>query len=96
MAEFEWDSEKAENNYRKHRISFETAMEVFADPWAVERPDELSSYDGEERFLIVGRTNAHLLLTVVFTEREESIRIISARKATKAERDDYQSQNAKE
>lgn len=93
---FEWDAEKAQANYRKHGIGFETATEVFDDPFAVEMIDELNGDHGEERFLIIGLTKGHLILTVVYTERGDSIRIISARRATKAERDDYQSQNAKD
>lgn len=63
-------------------------------PWKM--IDELSGDHGEERFLIIGLAKGHLILTVVYTERGDNIRIISARRATKAERDDYQSQNAKD
>ncbi len=96
MPAFEWDAEKARVNYRKHGIGFETATEVFDDPFAVEMIDELSGDHGEERSLIIGLTKGHLILTVVYTERGDSIRIISARRATKAERDDYHSQNTKD
>ena len=93
---FEWDAEKAKANYRKHGIGFETATEVVDDPFAVEMIDELSGAHGEERFLITGLSKSHLILTAVYTERGDNIRIISARRATKAERDNYHSQNAKD
>jgi hypothetical protein len=96
MPIFEWDAEKAKANCRKHGIAFETATQVFDDPSAVELMDELSGDYGEERFLMIGLSKGHLMLTVVYTEREENIRIISARRATRAERDNYQSQNAKD
>jgi uncharacterized DUF497 family protein len=95
MAAFEWDTEKAESNYRKHGIGFETAVKVFGDLFAVENVDAFSVDHGEERFLITGRAES-LLLTVVYTERGDIIRIISARGATRNERDDYYRQNAKE
>lgn len=95
MFTFEWDLEKAESNYRKHGISFETASHVFDDPFAIEVIDPLSDEYGEERVLITGRAQS-LILVVVYTERDEHIRIISARRATKAEYDEYYRQNAKE
>jgi uncharacterized DUF497 family protein len=93
---FEWDEEKAKANYRKHGIGFETATEVFDDPFAVEIVDELSGDHGEERLLITGLSEGNLILRVVYTERGDRIRIISARRATKVERDDYHNQNAKD
>ena len=94
-ATFEWDTEKAEGNYRKHGVAFETATKVFADPFAMEWIDPLRADYGEERVLITGRAEG-LLLAVVYTERGENIRIISARRATKSEHDDYYRQNAKD
>jgi hypothetical protein len=96
MPTFEWDTDKAKANYRKHGVAFETATQVFDDPSALEWMDELSGNCAEERFLLIGLTNGHLMLTVVYTEREENVRIISARRATRTERDNYQSQNAKD
>jgi uncharacterized DUF497 family protein len=93
MGKFEWQPEKAKSNHRKHGITFKTAAEVFEDPFAVETLDELSTQYGEERFLIVGRTKSGLILSVVYTERGERIRIISARRATKSEREKYRDQN---
>jgi uncharacterized DUF497 family protein len=95
MATFEWDAEKAETNYRKYGIGFETARKIFDDPFAVERIDPLGAEYGEERFLIIGRAEG-LVLAVVYTERGENIRIISARRTTKSEHEDYYRQNAKD
>jgi uncharacterized protein len=95
ITSFEWDAGKAESNYRKHGIAFETATKIFDDPFAVEMIDPLSADHGEERFLIIGRVEG-LLLSVVYTERGDDIRIISARRATKSEHDDYYRQNAKD
>jgi uncharacterized DUF497 family protein len=92
--EFEWDEAKGEANFRKHGVDFETATLVFVDPFAVGRTDESAAY-GEIRLLITGMADG-ALLTVVYTERGEVIRIISARRATKKEHDDYYRQNAQE
>lgn len=81
--EFAWDDEKASFNLRKHNISFVEAVRVFDDPNATELLDETHS-DSEIRFRIVGLSGAKLII-VVFTERIDTIRIISARKATPAE-----------
>lgn len=96
MLTFEWDADKAKNNYRKHGISFETATDVFDDPLAMEIVDEANDDHDEERVLITGRAGGLLILTVVYTERGENIRIISARKATKAEHDDYYRQSTED
>jgi uncharacterized protein len=77
---FEWDSVKADANYRKHGVGFVAATQVFEDPLAIEDLDVSADY-GEERFLILGRAGDRLL-TVVYTERPDRIRIISAREAT--------------
>jgi uncharacterized DUF497 family protein len=92
---FEWDSPKAEANYRKHGVDFETATEAFADPFAVERADLSHAGNGEERFLITGMV-AGQLLTVVYTTQRERIRLISARRATRREYDNYYRQNSEE
>ena len=81
--EFEWDDEKAAANFRKHGIRFETAVRVFQDPNLKEYCDNDHS-KREERYQAIGRVND--ILFVVYTERKERIRLISARKATKAER----------
>ncbi len=87
--EFEWDEDKAASNRRKHRVTFEQAATVFADPLAVIFDDEAHS-EGEQREIIIGHSADDQLLLVGFTEREGAIRIISARRATKRERRDYE------
>ena len=81
--EFEWDEEKNKVNQRKHRISFEEAAEIFSYPM-YERIDTRFQYD-EVRYIGIGRNNQMLIFTVVYTEREARIRIISARRANKQE-----------
>jgi uncharacterized DUF497 family protein len=87
MLHFEWNAQKASDNLAKHGVSFETARRVFDDPLAVDIEDRSANY-GEVRRRIVGLGNG-LVLTVIYTERSEVIRIISARKATRAERKEY-------
>ena len=87
MLYFEWNDRKALTNLAKHGVSFETARKVFDDPFAVDIEDRSANY-GEVRRRIVGVGN-RLILTVIYTERSELIRIISARKATRAERKEY-------
>ncbi len=83
---FEWDEEKNRINQRKHGVSFEEAQTVFFDDHAVEFYDDEHS-DWEDRFLILGLSAELRMLMVCHCERRggESIRIISARKATKRE-----------
>jgi len=85
--EFEWDDAKATENYARHGVSFELAKKVFNDPFAVERIDDRRDY-GEERYIIIGLADREILF-VAYTEREERIRLISARRATRYEQDDY-------
>jgi uncharacterized protein len=87
--EFEWDAVKAESNLLKHRVSFITATHVFDDSFAVERLDS-DSLPGEIRYIIIGMVK-EIILTVIYTERRDRIRIISARKATRHEQRDYYS-----
>ncbi len=86
---FEWDEEKAAENLRKHGVSFAEASTVFADPLSRTIPDPLHSSE-EARFVIVGESALMRTLVVVHTHRGESIRIISARRATSRERKDYE------
>jgi uncharacterized DUF497 family protein len=86
---FEWDEEKAKQNRKKHRVSFEDASTVFGDPLAVTIHDPLHS-DEEERFIILGESHRRRLLVVAFTDRDGKIRIISARVASRRERKDYE------
>ena len=86
---FDWDQNKAQKNLSKHQVSFDEAQTVFKDPLFIDFYDPDHSED-EERYLIVGKSNQGNLLIVSYTERESSIRIISARKVTKAERKVYE------
>jgi len=89
MLKFEWDDAKAQANLAKHGVSFEEAASVFGDPLALTFPDPDHSI-GEKRCLTVGVSQTDRLLIVVNTERSHSIRIISARKATRHERGIYE------
>lgn len=81
---FDWDPEKAEENRRKHGVSFDEATSVFGDPLAATGRDPDHSV-GEERFVTFGISSAGRLLIVSHTERGDTIRIIHARLMTKAE-----------
>lgn len=87
---FEWDEEKERINRTKHGISFETAAYVFQDEYYIEMYDFEHSID-EERYIAIGMVGN--LLFVVFTERGEHIRLISARPATERERRLYYDQD---
>ena len=86
--EIEWDPAKAGSNLSKHGISFSDVEPAFYDEFALSMPDDFSV--AEERFLLVGRDALGRILTVSYTHRDESIRIISARSATKSEREKYE------
>lgn len=86
---FEWDSRKARQNLRKHHVSFEEATTAFRDPLSVTAPD-LTHASSEYRLVTFGLSSTGKLLTISHTERKESIRIISARRATKQERKIYE------
>ncbi len=92
---FEWHKAKAEANLRRHGVSFDLAKTAFKDPFAIERVDDRADY-GEVRFVMIGMAEGSMLLFVAYTERKNSerIRIISARRATQYEQDDYFRQNA--
>ncbi|MGN0415472.1 MAG: BrnT family toxin [Agathobacter sp.] len=87
---FEWDEHKNFVNKEKHKISFETAAHVFDDPNYIEMYDFEHSAD-EDRYVAIGKVGD--VLFVVFTERTDAIRLISARLATNAERELYYDQN---
>jgi uncharacterized DUF497 family protein len=89
---FEWDPAKARQNRQKHRVSFEEAATVFGDPLALTYPDPHHSIS-ERRFITIGMSNAKGVLIVAHTDRDESIRIISARKTTRLERKHYEEEN---
>lgn len=86
--DFEWDDAKASANDRKHGVSFEEAKTVFDDPKVIIVYDEAHSTD-EERWIALGISNRGRLLVVSHTYRDGAIRIISARRATKAEARHY-------
>ena len=73
--EFEWDAEKAAANLVAHGVSFDVARTAFADPFAHTMPDPIHSTD-ENRFVLMGRTNTNHLVVVVYTDREETTRLI--------------------
>jgi len=85
--EFEWDSKKAASNIRRHGVSFEQATLAFEDAFALIEQDNTEDY-GEVRFILIGSA-LDGILTVVYTERNERIRIISAREASDYERRNY-------
>ena len=74
-------------------MSFELAKTVFGDPFAIEWLDDREDYD-EQRFVTIGMAEGHVLLFVAYTERGESIRIISARRVTQNEQIEYFRQNS--
>ena len=90
---FEWDSEKEEMNIRKHGIDFDTASHVFNDRNRLEFYDKWHSFPTEDRFIVIGMVED--VLYVVYTEREDAIRLISARIATAKEKELYTYGNSK-
>jgi uncharacterized DUF497 family protein len=86
---FEWNEEKALINISKHGVSFEEASTVFSDDHSITIYDEAHSID-EDRYVDIGLSVSNRLLVVVYTERTDHIRIISARQATGAERRLYE------
>ena len=85
--ELEWDDRKAVTNHEKHGVTFEAAARVFFDKDRIEKLDTHRQY-GEDRFVTTGMCRGRLL-TVVYTERAEVLRLISARKATRDEELQY-------
>jgi uncharacterized DUF497 family protein len=94
---FDWDDAKSECNLKKHGVSFELARLVFDDPHNVSQRDE--TCETEERWLTIGLVEGILILLLVHTweeeDHEEIVRIISARKATRVERETYENQYKK-
>lgn len=86
---FEWDEEKAKENDKKHRVSFDEATTVFIDPFSITKPDPDHSVK-EERYIDIGSSDKGRVLVVVYVERGSNIRIISCRKATLSERKLYE------
>ena len=86
---FEWDDEKAQSNLKKHGVSFDEATTIFNDPRiaTISNPDHS---EDEERYISIGMSVIMRLLSIIHTFREERIRLISARKATRAEKKNYE------
>lgn len=89
---FEWNEQKATINKNKHGVSFEEANTVFADPLSLTIDDPLHSRS-EQRFIIIGRSIRQRTVVVVYVERRNKIRIISARLATSREKKTYEENN---
>jgi uncharacterized DUF497 family protein len=88
-SEFAWDDEKAESNLKKHGVSFDEGATIFNDPGIATISDPDHS-ENEDRYISIGRSVIRRLLTVIHTYRKERIRLISARKATRAEKKNYE------
>ncbi len=86
---FEWDSRKARSNKKKHNVTFEEASTIFGDPLSVTIPDPGHSVS-EDRFVTIGISINDRPIVVVHTDRDDIIRIISARRATSREREQYE------
>ena len=87
---FEWDEEKAASNLEKHGVSFQEASTIFMDLLSSTISDPLHSFE-EQRFITIGESAEREVLVVVHTQRVTKIRIISAREATRKERQNYES-----
>ncbi len=92
---YEWDAEKAKANLRKHGVSFEDAATVFLDSLALTFPDPYHS-GGEEREITIGHSTTRRVVFVSHCQRGSRVRIISARKATRRERKQYEEGIGKE
>jgi len=86
---FEWDENKAKVNLAKHGVSFDEAQTVFADPFYVDFYDPDHS-EAEDRYIIIGQSQRPRLLVVSYTERKQWTRLISAREATRREKEAYE------
>jgi len=86
---FEWDEKKADDNLRKHGVSFDEAKTAFNDPFSVTIHDPDYS-SGEQRYIDIGLSSKGRLIVVSYTERGEKIRIINSREATKREEREYE------
>jgi hypothetical protein len=88
---FEWDQRKAALNLKKQGVSFQEATSVFADPLAITVSDPDHS-ESEARFLDLGFSHRRRLLVVSYTERGETIRIMSARRSSRSEQKEYENE----
>jgi uncharacterized DUF497 family protein len=87
--EFEWDAAKAECNLKDHQVSFDEATTIFWDTLSITIADPDHS-ESENRFIDIGMSHLGRLLVVSYTDRQDRIRIISARLPTRAERKSYE------
>ncbi len=85
---FEWDTDKASVNFKKHGIDFQTAVELFFDPFLMALEDKIE--EGEMRHHAVGMAKNWQILFVAFVWRSDNVRLISARVATSSERKQYE------
>lgn len=90
--QFEWDEDKAQSNVTKHKVTFKEAVTVWTDPFALIAPDPEHSVE-EVREWIIGTSYIQRVLVVVYTVRDANTRIISARKATRNERQQYEEES---
>ena len=86
---YEWDQEKAASNLEKHGVSFDEAVTIFDDPFYIDFYDPDHSLD-EHRYLLIRQSTGGRLLIVSYTERDEVVRLISAREVTSSERKAYE------
>lgn len=87
--DFEWDEDKAAENLKKHKVSFDEAKTVFGDPFSITIDDPIHSID-EKRFIDIGISAKGKMLVVSYTERGKRVRLISCRKAAKVEQEMYE------
>ena len=86
--DYQWDPKKAEINYNKHGVDFADAVGVLEDEWSLTIKEQIA--EGEQRFMTIGVDFLGYVIVVVYTYRGEDIRLISARPATRAERNVYE------
>jgi uncharacterized protein len=86
VGDFEWDDAKARANLKKHGVAFADAVTIFLDPHAIDAPDR----EDPERFVAIGRATSSRVLFIVYVERHDRIRLISARKASPSQRRIYE------
>ncbi|MGI5106792.1 BrnT family toxin [Treponema socranskii] len=86
---FEWDSEKDRINKEKHGLTFEEASEIFKDPNSIEFYDNKNSMIDEDRYIVLGDIESAIICVVVYVDRREKIRIVSARPAVSKEEIKY-------
>jgi len=89
QGKFEWNTDKAKSNIGKHRVTFEEAMSAFRDPFAL-TVDDPDHSEMEDRLILMGLSDRQRLLVVIYVEREDNLRLISAREADPDEKREYE------